>query len=450
MRFFYIAVFLVAMTVLLLFIAEVIYVRQPERKGKTFLRLAGVVFLIMAGTAWYNGYGMQLPTDALRGVGRLWGTESYAVLIGAVLGIILLLPFAILRFITEWQAKKAARAVANKKTGLEEKGLEGEQEELQASVEDGLGEPVPAKVPTKEATTVLASSDVDLGARYMSRRSFLKHVGALIPAATMASTTAMAVDGTMRVQAEHLKLTYQNLPSSLEGYKLAQISDVHLGPYFDMAEFRKMMETINREKVDRVVITGDLIDGLHYLPQLCEALTEWFGQIPEGIDYIIGNHEHMRGLPQILRAFETTPMRVLVNDAILMKAGSSGEAPVYLAGVDYVFGRDPVKTAQKRQAYLEEALRKVPTDAFTILLAHHPDFIPDAFARHIPLTLSGHTHGGQLNILGMSLVPVGTPYWKGMYTEGELRGYVSRGTGHWFPLRFNCPREITYITFHKG
>ena len=68
----------------------------------------------------------------------------------------------------------------------------------------------------------------------------------------------------------------------------------------------------------------------------------------------------------------------------------------------------------------------------------------------IPLTLSGHTHGGQIVFMGMPLVPTGTPYTKGRYVEEQSVCYVNNGTGHWFPIRINCPREITVITFFDG
>ena len=91
-------------------------------------------------------------------------------------------------------------------------------------------------------------------------------------------------------------------------------------------------------------------------------------------------------------------------------------------------------------------MKGIPENGYPILLAHHPNFIPEAFRRKIPLTLSGHTHGGQINLWGMNLVPVYKPYWKGLYEEQELFAYVSRGSGHWFPVRLNCAREVTVFT----
>ena len=145
-------------------------------------------------------------------------------------------------------------------------------------------------------------------------------------------------------------------------------------------------------------------------------------------------------MPLILESFGALSMRVFRNSSLRLSGGSW---PVYLAGVDYSFARSQAQ----RESYLDAALEGVPQEAFVVLLAHHPDFIGNAFKRNIPVTLSGHTHGGQINVADNSLVPVGTPYWKGMYRDGNNYGYVNNGTGHWFPVRMNCPREISIFRF---
>ena len=99
---------------------------------------------------------------------------------------------------------------------------------------------------------------------------------------------------------------------------------------------------------------------------------------------------------------------------------------------------------------IDKALSGIPDYAFVILLAHHPEFFEEAIECKIPLTLSGHTHGGQIVFMGMPLVPTGTPYTKGRYVEEQSVCYVNNGSGHWFPIRINCPREITVITFFDG
>ena len=136
-------------------------------------------------------------------------------------------------------------------------------------------------------------------------------------------------------------------------------------------------------------------------------------------------------------------MNILVNSNIQIMGGKQ---PVYIAGVAY----DNDRKKDNREVMINKALSGIPDYAFVILLAHHPEFFEESIERKIPLTLSGHTHGGQIVFMGMPLVPTGTPYTKGRYVEEQSVCYVNNGTGHWFPIRINCPREITVITFFDG
>jgi len=91
-----------------------------------------------------------------------------------------------------------------------------------------------------------------------------------------------------------------------------------------------------------------------------------------------------------------------------------------------------------------------PSNAFTVMIAHHPDFLFDGFANKIPLTLAGHTHGGQVVIGGVPVSPLPYRYMRGLYQENQGYGYVSSGAGHWIPFRFGCPPEISIFTLRKG
>jgi predicted MPP superfamily phosphohydrolase len=99
-----------------------------------------------------------------------------------------------------------------------------------------------------------------------------------------------------------------------------------------------------------------------------------------------------------------------------------------------------------RKKYLQQGLAKIPENAFKVLLSHHPDFIEDAFAANIPLTLAGHTHGGQVNVARHSLLPLNYKYMRGLYRQGNLAGYVSTGAGNWLPFRIGCPPEVSVFT----
>lgn len=299
--------------------------------------------------------------------------------------------------------------------------------------------------PTKMASTGATDDPretiiADDGVANPSRRAFLKGAAIAIPAITIGGASVKAFEGAQNLVVTHHDLLFDSLPMYLKNYRIAQISDVHIGPFIDLHDFDEIAERVLAEHPDRLVITGDLIDNLDFLPGLCERLEALFPKIPDGIDYILGNHEYFHNVPLILESFGALSMRVFRNSSLRLSGGSW---PVYLAGVDYSFARSQAQ----RESYLEAALEGVLQEAFVVLLAHHPDFIGDAFKRNIPVTLSGHTHGGQINVADNSLVPVGTPYWKGMYRDGNNYGYVNNGTGHWFPVRMNCPREISVFRF---
>ena len=276
------------------------------------------------------------------------------------------------------------------------------------------------------------------------RRAFFRTVGTLVPLAAMGGAGYAAYEGQREIVVTHESFGYTNLPSGLADYKIVQLSDIHIGPSIDLDDFDEILRLTLLEHPNRVVITGDLIDKIQWLPEVCDRLKVFAKQIPDGVDYILGNHEFHHDVNKIVDDIKTkTPLNVLINDNIQIMGGKQ---PVYIAGVSY----DNERRKENREAMIDKALSGIPNNAFVILLAHHPEFFDEAIERNVPLTLSGHTHGGQIILFGMSWVPIGTPYVKGRYTEKNSVCYVNNGSGHWFPIRINCPREITVITFFDG
>ncbi|VTY44797.1 metallophosphoesterase [Veillonella atypica] len=276
------------------------------------------------------------------------------------------------------------------------------------------------------------------------RRAFFRTVGTLVPLAAMGGAGYAAYEGQREIVVTHESFGYTNLPPGLVDYKIVQLSDIHIGPSIDLDDFDEILRLALLEHPNRVVITGDLIDKIQWLPEVCDRLKVFAKQIPDGVDYILGNHEFHHDVNKIVDDIKTkTPLNVLINDNIQIMGGKQ---PVYIAGVSY----DNERRKENREAMIDKALSGIPNNAFVILLAHHPEFFDEAIERNVPLTLSGHTHGGQIIFLGMPWVPIGTPYVKGRYTEKNSVCYVNNGSGHWFPIRINCPREITVITFFDG
>lgn len=275
---------------------------------------------------------------------------------------------------------------------------------------------------------------------YIGRRNFFKRTAVVVPAVVGVTGSVAAFQGNSELQLRKLQLSLKDRPEVLKGYKIGQLSDIHLGPFIGMDKLKEMVDAIASEQPNRLVITGDLIDDLGYLDEVADYLDSRVKDFPDGIDYILGNHEYRVDVERVWNRLSQTKMHMYRNSHQLIL---EGPRPVYLVGVDYHF-KDDVQEENVR--LLDKAMKGMPDNAYPILLAHHPNFIPEAFRRQIPLTLSGHTHGGQINLWGINLVPVYKPYWKGLYEEQGLFAYVSRGSGHWFPVRVNCAREVTVFT----
>lgn len=282
----------------------------------------------------------------------------------------------------------------------------------------------------------------------VSRRNLFKNIATILPAISFLGITPLLITAS-NVKRTHLTLGYTNLPAALKNLKIGQISDFHLGPYASINDLNNIFSRLQQDKVDVIFITGDLVDDIPSLPQLKEVLDNWSPKFPKGIYYIYGNHEYYRNYKAVKATLESSSLKILRNSHELFL--DDIEQPVYLAGVDFPFGRGD-ETEQKMKIYVQKALEGIPANAFIILLAHYPDFIAEAFTANIPLTLAGHSHGGQINLLDKSVTPLNYKYWRGLYanTPADKFGYVSTGAGDWFPLRFDCPREYTVFSFKQA
>jgi len=241
----------------------------------------------------------------------------------------------------------------------------------------------------------------------------------------------------------------KNLPPELEGFRLAQISDLHLGAYFSLERLENLLQRIADAKPDLLAITGDIFDDNSMNPAAIKLVDSFNDKFKFGIFYIHGNHEHFRGISAIEKLLAQTKIHFLLNSA------ENVTSKLYILGVDYP-PRAPVMNsggdkereqlfAAARKNFVEKALKNVPDDAIKILLAHHPEFIDDGAENNFALTLTGHTHGSQFGIFGIPLFPV-FKYTRGVVKIGDSFGYVHVGNGSWFPFRFGCPPEIAYFT----
>ena len=234
------------------------------------------------------------------------------------------------------------------------------------------------------------------------------------------------------------EITLDRWPDALDGYRVVQLSDVHIGPILDRRFAADLVRRVAALEPDLVVITGDLVDGP--ASRLAPEVAPLSGlRARDGVFAVLGNHDFYSGAESWAAALEDLGVSVLRNRHRLL--GREGSA-FALAGVDDHRGdlRDGGSPED-----LPAALAGVPPDLPVILLAHDPSTFPEAARRGVDLQLSGHTHGGQIWPFGV-LVRLAVPFVAGLHRRDASVLYVSRGTGFWGPpMRLLAPAEITLL-----
>ncbi len=223
----------------------------------------------------------------------------------------------------------------------------------------------------------------------------------------------------------------------LDGLRIAFLSDVHAGNYLDEEDFTRVCARVALESPDLVCLGGDLVNlWEHEILHLRKGLS--LLQPPLGIFAIYGNHEYDAAKqPRLWRSvLEEQGVAVLVNRGVRLTRGGS---TLWLAGVDDLLHGTPD---------LEAALDGCAPDEPIVLLAHHPDFFEEAADVGVDLQLSGHTHGGQILILGRTpLRHTHEGYWSGRFERDGAQLYVGRGVGVSFvPVRIGARAEIVVAT----
>src|SRR5450755_1449644 len=229
------------------------------------------------------------------------------------------------------------------------------------------------------------------------------------------------------------------LPPALDGFTIAQISDVHVGPTIKRPYVEAIVAAVNALAVDVVAITGDLVDGS--VRDLAEHVAPLAGlRSKEGSFFVTGNHEYYSGAAAWVRELRRLGLVVLMNEHVVVRRGA---AQLIVAGVTD-FGAGHYDGAQASDPRV--ALAGSPADAaLRILLAHQPRSAAAAEAAGFDLQLSGHTHGGQF-LPWNFLVRLQQPFTAGLHRWRRMWIYTSRGTGYWGPpKRLGAPSEITLL-----
>ncbi len=276
------------------------------------------------------------------------------------------------------------------------------------------------------------------------RRRVLETAGNVLLAAPVAVLGYGYVQRT-NFHVREIDVPIADLPRDLEGFRILQLSDIHLGPFLSEADLTRVVDAAVETKPHLAVITGDLISSRSDPVDVC------IGQLARvkadaGVFGCMGNHERYSGLESYVeRAAGRVGIRFLRGTAEQLRFGNS---VLNLAGVDH-------QSKAGGKVYLAGADRLVEPGAMNVLLSHNPDVFPVAARQGYNLMLAGHTHGGQVTveILDQAINPARffTPYVYGLYQDGAASAYVTRGIGTiGIPARIGAPPEISVLRLRKA
>lgn len=270
------------------------------------------------------------------------------------------------------------------------------------------------------------------------RRRFLKTAAATALYTGPAALVGYGFVERSRLSLETYDLRIPGLPKDLDGLRIVQLTDIHLGRFLDRRELRRAVDMANEARAHLAVVTGDIITELG--DPLEEGLDE-LGRLraDAGILGCHGNHE-MYSLSEGVASEHGAKV------GIRFLRGASerlrfGNATLNVAGVDY---------QQTRRPYLTEAAKLVDPAAVNLLLSHNPDVFPVAARQGFAVTLAGHTHGGQVNVeilrQHMNVARFFTPYTEGIYEQDGAVAFVNRGIGTiGVPVRIGAPPEVALL-----
>jgi predicted MPP superfamily phosphohydrolase len=225
-------------------------------------------------------------------------------------------------------------------------------------------------------------------------------------------------------------------PAAFDGLRIGHVSDFHLGELIPLEWALGAVNQLAEQEPDFVVCTGDIVDLHHHdASPLLEALAAI--DAPLGAALVLGNHDELHCADTIMRLARKVGLTVLHDDAIAIARNGS---QLVVAGISWA--RSAVGCADR--------VDLVGGERAHLLLAHNPKAFLRAAELGLPLTLSGHTHGGQIAMKSRPNASLALTHRHraGLFAAGPSRLYVTTGVGAWFPLRVNCPAEVAVITMH--
>ncbi|MFD0262952.1 metallophosphoesterase [Kitasatospora indigofera] len=313
------------------------------------------------------------------------------------------------------------------------------------AADPGPAGPTPSAAPTPSAPTGAPSADVvppsavpggpvPGGPVSPQRRLFIARTVAIGAAGAAAAVVGNGTYGVLRgPRLKQVTVPLAKLPVRADGYRIAVVSDIHLGPILGRAHTQRIVDTINGARPDLIAIVGDLVDGT--VPELgrdAEPLAQL--RAKDGAWFVTGNHEYFSGAAPWVDFVRSLGVHPLQN------------ARVELPGFDLAGVNDLAGTSEGDGPDFDKALGDRDRSRTSVLLSHQPVTVHDAVRHGVDLQLSGHTHGGQL-WPGNYLAELANPTVAGLERYGDTQLYVTRGAGAWGPpVRVGAPSDITIVT----
>jgi predicted MPP superfamily phosphohydrolase len=389
---------------------------RPLRKGTTLRALLG---LMLGGLFLMLMWWVLFPRT-LRGLGSgFWKPVSAWIYMWHLLVLPTTLLAMLFGYSVYWQGNLLTRLVGQRPTLAK------------------------AATPPSPATNALDSVTGPV-VIYPSRRQILTAAAVFAPQALLGGTLLESAAQAGKVRVRRMDLTLPQLPASLNGLTIAHVSDTHVGRFVGPKELEAVVEATARLAPDLVVFTGDLIDfNLADLPPAIAAMRQLAKVAP--LAMCVGNHDLFENPTAFRTKVRMAELGLVVDESM----------PLTLRGqrVDVLglgWGTPQAPRANAIDQHMMNLLGKGRPDAFRILLAHHPHAFDPAAEMGIPLTLAGHTHGGQLMLTPNWGAGRVFKYWSGLYEKGPAKLVVSNGVGNWFPLRIGAPAEIALLTLRQA